>query len=436
MSKETKKKKKIDINELMNNSRFMKFFSLVLGFVVWITVVTLVDPVTTRTVPDVPVQIILAGTTAESNGLDVVDPEQHYVDLLIEGKNYEIGKLTADNFKATLSLAEVIESRIYNDLPIKVERVNTNYDFIIKKTTPPNMTVEFGRMVDKTFTLEASAPNVQPAEGFIINGFATSPTSITLTGPESSIEKVARCVLQNNDKMQLTDSAMIDGTLLFLDVEGNEIKDDYLRYDEEEKYQISIPLYEKKVLPFTFDYINVPDYINTKNLDYTMSPSPQIAIALPVGASNGVTQINLGQIDFRKIDLNKSFDFDVSLLAGYINLDNVQRVSISYDTSFYNKMTLNTTNIVVKNVPAEYQVEVLSEQVSDIRIIGNDAVLKDLTAADIVATVDLAGSSLSLGEQRVPVSITMSGKQQAWAVGEKSVLVSVKEAITTKEVEE
>lgn len=429
----SKEKKRFDLNRLLENSRFMKLLSVILGFIVWITVVTTVDTDITRIIEDVPVQINLAGTTAESNGLDVVDTQPRYVDISIEGTNYEIGKLTTENFKATLSLADVTESKVYTDLPVKVERVNTSYDFTIKKVTPDSMTVEFDRMVDKTFTLEASAPNVQPAEGYIIDGFTTTPTNITLTGPESSISKVARCVLENNDKMQLTDTALIDGTLRFLDTEGKEIKDDYLRYDTEELYQISIPLYQKKQLPLTFDYINVPDYINIDNLKYTMSPASTISIAFPVGASSGVDKINLGEIDFRKIDLNKSFSFDVSLLAGYINLDNIQQVTVSFDTSYYSKINLNTNNIVIKNVPAQYQVEVLSDQVSDIRFIGNQAVLSQLTAADVVATVDLTGSTLAVGEHRVPVSITLSGKQQAWAVGEKSVLISVKEAETLTE---
>lgn len=420
------KKNKFDLNALFNNNRFLKVFSLVLGFILWISVVMMVDTNSTYTIEDVPVTIDLTGSVAAANGLDVVDQTQQYVDITVEGTNYEIGTLTADNFIATLSVSGVTEAGVYSDLPIIVQSTNTNYTFSIYRVNPSSLTVEFDAMVEKEFTLETSTPNVQATDGYIIDSISADPTTVVISGPEASVSNVARCVVVNDDKMQLSETTSVTGTLVFYDTNGDIISVDYLRWDEEE-YNILIPVYEKVTLPFTFDYINAPDYIDIDDLAYTLSVE-EISIGLPASAS-GVESIHLGTIDFRTIDLNESFTFEVSLLAGYINLDNLQEVTISFDTTDYSKVTLDTSNIIIINAPSGYDVSLLTTQLTDLRVIGETDVVSELTSADLVATVDLANTVLAVGEHRVSVTITTLNDQQAWAIGESSVLISVAEYV-------
>lgn len=56
----------------------------------------------------------------------------------------------------------------------------------------------------------------------------------------------------------------------------------------------------------------------------------KLLIGVPVDAATDVKSISLGEIDFRKIDIGSVFQFDVSLLAGYINIDGVQEVTVSF----------------------------------------------------------------------------------------------------------
>ncbi len=417
--------KKINFTKVLESKRLLQLFSLLLGILAWLVVVTTIDTESSVVIENIPVQIDLAGSLADSSGLDVVDQTQQYVSVRITGVNYEIGSLTAENFLATLNVSTVDEPGIYTDLAVRILAIDTNFNFDIDLVTPSHLTVEFDHMVEKTFTVEAIAPNVQPASGYLINTINISPNELVVTGPQAVMDRIDRCVVENLDSMTLQDSASLTGTLKFLDEAGVELDATNLRYNIDQAFEIVIPLYEKKTLSLTFDYINVPSYIDVELLDYTMSPVDEINVGIPVGASSGLDQISLGQIDFRQIDLNKAFTFDVALLAGYLNLDNLETVSVSFDTSVYKKKSFDTQNIVLQNVPAQYHVELLSDQVTGISMIGMTSVLDDLTAADIVAAVDLSTTSLTLGEQLVPVSIQTSDNQQAWAVGQQNVLISV-----------
>jgi len=418
---EVRKQNRDQFRSWMKSDSCLRLISLLFAVLVWFAVCTTVDSDTTRTITDVPVQVNLTGSIAEKNGLNVIDDEQRYVDIRIKGKTFEVGKLTADNFHATLSVTDVTKAGVYTDLPINVERVDTPYEFTILSISPSTMSVEFDNIKTQTYELEVSIPNVEAASGYLINAYNVTPGTISISGPESIVNTISRCVVENDDTTVLNQSANLVGTLHLYDESGQEIVSDYLSYEHAD-YTISVPIYKKESLPLVYSFVNVPEGINTELLDMSIEPS-HITVAIPVGASNSITEINVGQIDFRKMDLNKSWEFDISLLAGYINLDETVTASVSFHSEDYEKVYLSSSNIVLTNIPYGYEAEILSELVSDIRIVGKTDVVTELSSADLLITADLSSVSIAAGEQRVPVTVTTLNTEQAWAIGEKSILI-------------
>ena len=84
-------------------------------------------------------------------------------------------------------------------------------------------------------------------------------------------------------------------------------------------------------------------------------------------------------------------------------------------------MDVSKDNFVIENLPSGYTVEVLTEQLEDIRIVGDTSIVNDLTAEDLVGTIDLSQYSISRGRYTVSVKIYVQGRVLAWAVGEYSV---------------
>lgn len=421
-----KKKNKLSINELFNNNRFLRILSVIVAFGIWLLISTTIDPNAPAVVKNVPVTVDLTNTAPGNNGLSIANPTVQYVDIYLVGKSYEIGSLEPEDFIVTLdNLDQVTQPGTYT-LPLRASlKPDSTIQIEINNKKLGNLTVEFDRQVEKTIQLEAYAPNKETAESFMIDECTVSPNEITVTGPEHIVSQIDSAVVENTEKMKINSSTSIDGTLYFKDANGNNIDASYLQY-KDTQFKISIPLYKKVTLPLTFKYINVPKGINADLLEYEIDPVSELSVAIPVDAAAGIQEISLGEIDFRKIDINKSLSFDVNLLAGYINLDDINQVTVHFLTAEYDKVYLSSENILAENIPVGYQVEIISTKVSDIRIIGKKEIVDSLTSEDVIVTADFSNiNNLTTGEQRVPVSISLTDGKQAWAIGEKSILVSV-----------
>ncbi|MGI5957794.1 MAG: YbbR-like domain-containing protein [Massiliimalia sp.] len=425
---ETKKRKKLVPSQLFENNRFLLILSVLVAFVSWFLVSTTVNPNANTTIKDVPVTIDLTDTAAENNGLSVVSDKEITVDVAVRGKSYEIGNLDAEDFKVVpVNLGEVTEPGMH-ELTLQVTPIVDLSEDTEAVAEPRRISVQFDRMEKKTFQLEASAPYKEAAEGYYIDQYIASPKELTISGPESIVSQISRCVVENKDKMEINNSSTIDGTLILYDANGQVIDDTYLSYPEDTQFKIAIPLYKQETLPFTFEFYNVPEGIDTDALEYTIEPVDELTVGIPVDAATDVSAISLGRVDFRKIDIKKSLTFDVSLLAGYVNIDDINQVNVTFLTDEYDKTYISTSNLVVTNVPSGYEVEIISTKISDIRFIGKKDQLEGLTPADVVATIDCSQiQNFFAGQQRVPVTITANNGKQVWAVGEKSALISIKE---------
>ena len=61
----------------------------------------------------------------------------------------------------------------------------------------------------------------------------------------------------------------------------------------------------------------------------------------------------------------------------------------------------NVDNIIIQNVPLNYEAESMTQEITNVRIIGPKDVVEGMVAGDIVATIDLQeSSSVSSGAGR------------------------------------
>lgn len=103
-----------------------------------------------------------------------------------------------------------------------------------------------------------------------------------------------------------------------------------------------------------------------------------IEVAGPESNIDQYREISLGQIDIRTLDLNSTYSFSVELPTGYVNTQNIQSVLVQFDSTGMVEKNFNVTNIVVENVPLNYEVEVTTEQINDVRVIGPQSIVNGL----------------------------------------------------------
>ena len=128
------------------------------------------------------------------------------------------------------------------------------------------------------------------------------------------------------------------------------------------------------------------------------------------------------------MNLNSTFSFSVQLPAGFVNTENVQSVLVKLDSTGMVEKSFNIDNILVENIPLNYEVEVTTQQINNVRIIGTQSIVDGLVAGDIVATIDLGeSSSIASGQIELPVKITIPNKGLVWASGNYRAIISIQQ---------
>ena len=399
-------------NILRKNTK-EKIYALLLAVVIWIFVTLSIYPNTTITVRNIDVSINVSDTYVNEMGLNVVSGNGQTVTAKISGNRTQIGSLKASDFKAEVSL-DGIQAAAEYQLDVIVTPVNPDIDCEIVSVSPSKISVKFDNVVSKTFDVEAQTSAIIP-ENYVMGTLECSPKTIKVTGSQQQIEKIDRCIAFATTG-SITETTSIDADLMLYDAENNVINADKLAFSTTD-VAVTIPVYQKKTVPFDLVYRNIPKDFDISQLEYTLS-SENIEIAATSEIISKTDKISLSYIDFRNINLDSTFSLDVDLPSGIQNISGIETVEVSFLTDKYISKTFSLSDISVLNSPSGYNINLLTSYIPRVTIIGPDDVLDALTANDIVAQIDLSSETVTQGTKEVDVNIYIPNKGPVWATGE------------------
>lgn len=306
-----------------------------------------------------------------------------------------------------------------------VTKADPNANFKIASHTP-TVKLNFDRITTKTFPLSVDAPNIRVAEGYLRQSMTASPSEFSISGPETQIARISRCVLEYEGDEILDDTKVFPGKLVFYDANGEEIIPSQLKNLSyaEQQHEITITVWRRKEVPVHLSFINVPQGLDTSNLQYTLS-TETVTIAGPKEIVDKREEVTVGPIDFSKISIGSSFILDLNLDAAETCIDGITNVNLEIDSESLAKKTITITNITSRNKPAGYDVAIKNTEIANVNMVGNTDDIEKLTEKDLIAVVDLR--NVDQNTWRVPVSIYATGNKFVWAVGEYYVNVTVTE---------
>ena len=174
----------------------MMITSVAIAIVLWFVISIAIYPTTPRTLHHVPLKVEIAGTSAEENGLSVIDYDIKDVTVQIEGKR----SITVTG--------------------------NGNEQFNVKSISPSTVNVTFDKIDTYTFEIKPSAPNLTFTDGCVLDeeNFACTPSTIDVTGPQKQLDQVKYCVAETQQKEQLSASKIYTtDTLLFYNEAGTQV---------------------------------------------------------------------------------------------------------------------------------------------------------------------------------------------------------------------
>ena len=410
---------------LLENNTYLKVFSVCIALLFWV-IVAMTNPddyqqgfrnIEVDTEPQVDMLVYL--------GLDTIEITPNQVDAIVYGGLSEVSRLTPEDLKATIEIPyNLTQGGTYNLNLIQANR-SSESEYRVEYS-PKRVQVRLDRLVQKSFDVEAVITGLSVPSGFILDERQViTPQKMDISGPQAELDRIARCVINVEFNKPLENTHADEYPVVLLDAQGNVINpaERHLTLGAE-SVQLVITVLREKELPLLVEFTNIPRSFPVGEFSYSMS-SYEIMVAGPVDMVGRYQELVSGFIDVRSVTPdNKSFVFPVEMPSSkIINLDGTTEVTLSFNTSGWAEERFTVQNIMLLNEPARFSVELLNNTLYDVEIVGDETILKGITADDIIAEVDLSDRDLVEGQQKYPVKISIPGKGLVWAAGEYSVVI-------------
>ena len=181
---------KLDLKKLFDNNKFVVVLSLLIAVIAFFVVKISTVPVDSRVLTDVPVKIDLTGTAAEKADLSIIgDVEKHKVEVKVTGNRSIVGGIEEADIVVSAKTAEVTKAGSYQlELEVVDGPKDVTYDI-----SPRMLTVNFDTIISKEITVTAETGKLTVADGFIQEIPFAQPETVTVQGPKTDVEKIAKC---------------------------------------------------------------------------------------------------------------------------------------------------------------------------------------------------------------------------------------------------
>lgn len=409
------------------NSKFLILLSLLIAFLSWLFVVQADQEKQTKTLKNISINMEETEDSIGKLGLRTLTVDQQQrVDVQVEGVIYEVGGLSGEDIEVKPDISKITEAGTY-DVELRATVKDKNKQITIKSITPRTIKLKFDSLETRTFDIEERISDYSAPEGYQIRASTLNPAQVTVTGPEEEISKIYTVAAQQSlENAELTSTYTGTIPLTFLDKDRNELDLKYVSPDVTE-IQVTIPITKIKTIPLKLNFINVPSGFNVNSLKFEMS-NEEIEVDGPEDLLNKYDQIELGYINIRDLDLDSVYSFEVKLNTGLYNTRNIKNVQVKFDSEGMTRKKFNVQGVQLTNVPLNYKVTAITEEILDVEILGPQEVVDTLTAGDIIAEINLnESSSIESGRLELPVKISVPGKNNVWAFGSYQAIVSIED---------
>ena len=245
-------------NRLKNNTK-IKLISLLSALVLWLYVMTVEDPVETRTFSDIPVTITNM-SVLEERGLTIYPKEELLADISIRANLSSLRPINRDNIYIYGRLDDPKEGKnvvyLQANLP---ERVN-KYDI-----KPNVITLDLEKVVNEKRSISV---DVEGEPKINIDNIETNKKTVDVSGPRTLVNKVTsiKATLDASDKYKDFSTKL---KLVPVDANGDEVKGVKL---DDNFVVATVKFLQEKVVPvkLVFDD-SVSNQSNLEN--YSINPN-------------------------------------------------------------------------------------------------------------------------------------------------------------------
>jgi YbbR domain-containing protein len=375
----------------------LKILAVIFSFLLWLVVVNIDDPTQTRTFTAV-VTVTNEDVLKSVGKLYEIKDGVNTVSFRVTAKRSIIEKLSSSDFSATADM-----NNLENEERIPVTIAAKSYANYITISSKQNyLYVVLEDEQTQRFVIEAQTTGTIET-GLTVDSVSSSPTVITVTGPEdvvSTIDKVVASANITGVTSNFTESVIPK----FYDSEGNEV--------DSKELTLSVSTVSVSV---TFSNIKTVDLVvktsgtldSSLTLDSIKTDPSSVGIKGEATALNDVTSITIPDTVINLSDLTGSFTTTVDI-SSYLPEGITLADGSSSKVTIYVLMSGETAstaevsadNISLTNIPEGLAVSLDVSSVT-VNVFGTSDTLSSLDASNIKGTIDC--TNLAVGESQTVV---------------------------------
>ena len=396
----------------------LKIVSLVIAFIVWLVIMNVSNPVITRTISNIPVNVSNASYIESMNLSYALADGFDTVSVQISANRSVTERLMQSSITANVDLTQIID---FNSdpvmVPVTVQIPGVSTDSIT--ANPRNIEISLEDMVSQDFVINTTAGDTSPANGYEIGSISATPEKLTLRGPKSLIERIDKVVAQV-DVTGLKTDATLGTTIRVFDKNGDVLSDSRMNYltpnigFDDIRVRVTldevlsdVPIVAQSygtpaegytvgdisVTPSTIQLVGSEDALDAFRADGGKIVIDSDSKAVDISGASSDQDINVKITDYLPADLRLAADLTDKVV---VNVKILEQNTKSFE--------IETKNIRQDNLPDSLNA-VFKESQLDVRVKGSDEKLARLSTDDISASVDLSG--VKAGDVTLPVSISL-----------------------------
>lgn len=238
-------------NKILNNFG-LKLLSVLCAILLWLIVLNISDYTMTVSIYNIPVEQLNGDVLTELDKVyDVAKGDT--VDITVKGRRSIVTKLSASDFIATADLSTM---SITNTVQIFVSAKNKDLNDDITIVCKDNaLTLNLEEKVTMQFPIKASVSGT-PAEKYAVGDISVTPNIITITGPESAVNRITEARINVNVTGQKK-SFDVSTNVEIYDAYGEQIINDKLELAQK-LVTASVNIYPVKEIPIELTVDGTP----------------------------------------------------------------------------------------------------------------------------------------------------------------------------------
>lgn len=417
------KKKKLSLNKLFQNNKFLIILSLVISTITWVYMSMGTTNDTSVTISNIPIQIELPDQLV-NNGLQVFSDTEQTATVTVTGSRAVLGSISTKDITVTAATNGIDSAGTYQ-ISLSAVKTNPSANFqIISTVTPSNVNVIVDYLRETSFPIQENVV-YKVADGYYASTSLASK-NITVSGPQTEIAKIAKASASAELDGILDDSTSATADILLYDKSGNRISTDLLKM-EFGTVEASISVLPEKTVKVVPEFMNKPEGLNLGDDMLSVEPS-EILLAGPKKVLDNTKSIKLESIDFATLS-NKRYEYNdqgINIPTDCKNISNSTAAKVVLDLSSLSKKTYTVDSFKVSGLSSEYKADVTQTNIS-VTVIGSKKELENLKSSDIECIIDTSDQSGTVGSVQMPVTFKLKGTSTCWVSGSYKANITISE---------